>query len=231
MLRTLLESKAVHARRTGGTVVSVGVHTAVIALAIVATARATSAPPRPPVQPPQPVEWIEPVTIADPAPPVIREPSPVPNFPVPTRLVLPEPTKLPSIDGFDGKIDEREMCCTYRGPLDPGPAARGLGSPIDSVFERTQVEMAAAPRPGNPAPAYPTALRAAQIEGTVVARFVVDTSGLAEPKSITFPEATHSQFAEAVRESLLRSRYLPAMIAGHRVRQLVEQHFAFTLTR
>jgi hypothetical protein len=74
-------------------------------------------------------------------------------------------------------------------------------------------------------------LRASQIEGNVVARFVVDTTGLAEPESITFPEATHAQFAEAVRQSLLRSRYLPAMIGDHHVRQLVEQHFAFTLTR
>jgi hypothetical protein len=75
------------------------------------------------------------------------------------------------------------------------------------------------------------ALRAAQIEGSVVARFVVDTTGLAEPESITFPEATHAQFADAVRQSLLHSRYLPAVLGDRHVRQLVEQHFAFTLTR
>ena len=87
------------------------------------------------------------------------------------------------------------------------------------------------PRPGNPAPAYPPALRAAQIEGSVLARFVVDTTGRAEPASISFPEATHEQFAEAVRQSLLRSRYLPAIVSERPVRQLVEQRFAFTLTR
>ena len=118
-----------------------------------------------------------------------------------------------------------------RGPLGPASPAEGLESPRDSVYRVSQVEKAAIPRPGNPAPMYPAALRAAQIEGRVVARFVVDTLGLAEPASITFPEATHAQFADAVRQSLLRSRYLPAMVGDRRVRQLVAQHFSFTLTR
>jgi protein TonB len=78
---------------------------------------------------------------------------------------------------------------------------------------------------------YPAALRSAQIEGEVVARFVVDTTGRAEPASISFPAATHPQFADAVRLTLLRSRYFAAMIGGRSVRQLVEQRFAFTLTR
>jgi protein TonB len=88
-----------------------------------------------------------------------------------------------------------------------------------------------APRPGNPAPAYPASLRSAQVEGSVLARFIVDTTGRVEAASINFPEATHALFADAVRQSLLRSRYLPAVLGEHAVRQLVEQRFAFTLTR
>ena len=42
MLRTLLESGATPTRRVGGTIVSVAVHTAAIALGLVATARATA---------------------------------------------------------------------------------------------------------------------------------------------------------------------------------------------
>jgi protein TonB len=84
---------------------------------------------------------------------------------------------------------------------------------------------------GNPTPLYPTALRSAQLEGTVVARFVVDTSGRAEPASVSFREASHPLFADAVRQALLRSRYLPAMLNGRKVRQLVEQRFAFSLVR
>src|SRR5690349_24987495 len=93
MLRTLLESQAVHARRTGGTLVSVAVHTGVIALAIAATARATSAPAAPPAGPPRPVTWVKPITTNPPTPTrgehfgsTIR-----PNF----RVLLP-PLKIPS---------------------------------------------------------------------------------------------------------------------------------------
>jgi protein TonB len=93
------------------------------------------------------------------------------------------------------------------------------------------VEKAAMPQPGNPAPVYPAALRAAQLEGDVVARFVVDTSGRAEPGSIAFPRVSHPAFAEAVRHALLQSRYVPAEVAGHSVRQLVEQRFLFALRR
>jgi protein TonB len=93
------------------------------------------------------------------------------------------------------------------------------------------VEKVVTPRAGNPAPAYPASLRSAQVEGSVLARFVVDTTGRVEVASINFPEATHALFADAVRQSLLRSRYLPAVLDDHAVRQLVEQRFAFTLTR
>src|SRR5215469_7853892 len=90
MLRTLLESQAVRSRRAGGTLVSVGVHTTAIALAIAATARATSAP-RPVVVTPPPVTWLKPVT-ADPAPApthpidglvflVLRPLGPIPELP------------------------------------------------------------------------------------------------------------------------------------------------------
>ena len=229
MLRTLLESQAVHARRTGGTLISVGVHTAAIALAIVATARATSAPPAAQPEPPPPVTWIEPIVVVDrPPPPIIERPYRF-DFPQPTRFVpVPGPEQSSTIVEPPGG----EHCCDSGSErLDGGPPRPGLASPIDSVFTGAQVEMAAIPRPGNPVPLYPLALRTTQIEGSVLARFVVDTTGLAEPESITFPEATHVQFAEAVRQSLLRSRYLPAMIGDHRVRQLVEQRFAFTLTR
>ena len=232
MLRTLLESQAGHARRTGGTLVSVGVHTAVIALVTVATARATSAPLRK-AAPPKPVTFVRP-QIRDTRPAIYSGHRWVCQCGASSYHVLipplKVPTELPPIDNMRSPIDEHSF--DGRGTLaDSGHPAGGLAGPTDGIFRVPEVDKAAIPRPGNPAPVYPPSLRAAQIEGSVVARFVVDTSGLAEPASITFLEATHAQFADAVRQSLLRSRYLPATIGDHRVRQLVEQHFAFTLTR
>jgi hypothetical protein len=60
-------------------------------------------------------------------------------------------------------------------------------------------------------------------------RFVVDSTGSVEPGSVAIITSTHSLFGEAVRRWLLRTRYVPADVAGHAVRQLVEQRVYFTL--
>ena len=235
MFRTLLESGASPARRAGGTIVSIAVHTTAIALAIVATARATAVKRTDNPPPTDLVYRVRPThfetstnhTAGKPLPgiyiPLVRRdivpPVAIPTI-LPSTIDVPNPgTPAPNEWGGGGSFDS--------GPFDPPY----IGSPIGGVFTVRLVDKAAAPRPGNPAPLYPAALRAAQIEGTVLARFVVDSVGRAESASIEFPEATHPQFAEAVRQSLLRSRYLPAMLNGRAVRQLVEQRFAFTLVR
>ena len=91
-----------------------------------------------------------------------------------------------------------------------------------------------APEParGNPSPAYPEALRAAGVEARVVARFIIDTVGRVEPASVAIAGVdADPRFVDAVRAVLPRLRFRPAMAAGHRARQQVEQPFAFTLVR
>lgn len=234
MLRTLLESGASPTRRAGGTMISIAVHTGAIALAIVATARATVVranddPPRHALV----YQVLPPPSEPSANRPSGSRPSGVFSLPPVTRYVVP-PVEIPrGYRPMDAITVTAPPSINWSGgTLGVGIVDRaGLGSPTGGVYTPGLVDKAAAPRPGNPAPVYPTALRAAQIEGTVLARFVVDSVGRAESASIEFPEATHAQFAEAVRQSLLRSRYLPAMLDGHPVRQLVEQRFAFTLTR
>jgi protein TonB len=234
MLRTLLESKATPSRRAAGTVISIAAHSAAIALAVVATARATSAPL--PIKPD-----VTQVIFAPPA----RHEQPRMTHALnasSARTVVPAvrpllmapvavPTHLPPIDSSRPPTDEHWFDRTHTSLAAAGQGEGGLVSPPNGIYTERLVEKAVAPRPGNPAPVYPAALRSAQLEGSVVARFVVDTTGRAEPESITFPEASHSQFADAVRQALLRSRYLPAVVGGRPVRQLVEQRFGFTLTR
>ena len=235
MLRTLLESGASPTRRAGGTLVSVAVHTGAIALAIVTTARATAVkptndPPRPPV-----VYQVLPkhVQRTTDHPTGMRKCDACVVVPPLTRWIAPRvtiATGLP-IDATSMRTDVLPIEFGGARALAGGEGdGGGFGSP-GGVYTLRLVDKAAAPRPGNPAPVYPAALRAAQIEGTVLARFVVDSVGHAESASIEFPEATHPQFAEAVRQSIIRSRYLPAMLQGRAVRQLVEQRFAFTLVR
>lgn len=236
MLHTLLESNGATPRRVGGTMVSVALHVSAIALAIVASAGA-AAPGAPPARPEGPI------VIWTPPSPRERGLGGSPRSPdhtgviVPTeRVIAPDirvPNQQPAIDFNRLPTHADDFNGDGAGLTSEGVFGRGgsLASPTDGVYTPTLVDKAAAPQPDNPAPVYPPALRSAQIEGTVLATFVVDTLGRAEPATIRFSEATHPQFADAVRQSLLRSRYLPAIVRGRPVRQLVEQRFAFTLTR
>jgi protein TonB len=104
----------------------------------------------------------------------------------------------------------------------PNPGRAREGFEVDQIVR---------PRAGNPPPVYPASLRSAAVEGDVLVRFVVDTLGRVEPRSVEVRETTHALFADAVRDWLQRTRYDPATIAGHRVRQLVEQRVGFTLRR
>jgi TonB family protein len=235
MLRTLLESGASPTRRAGGTLVSIAVHTTAIALAIAATARATAVrtkadPPRGDI-----VYHVLPRHTETSMNHTAGRPLPGTYIQTVRHVIVPPvsvPTGLPPIDVSSKGIDQPRIDFGGGGALGGGVVdSAGTGSPAGGVFTARLVDKPAAPRPGNPAPIYPSSLRAAQIEGTVLARFVVDSAGHAEVASIEFPEATHPQFAEAVRQSIIRSRYLPAMLQGRPVRQLVEQRFAFTLTR
>lgn len=235
MLRTLLESGASPTRRAGGTIVSIAVHTGAIGLAIVATARATAVKQTEVPLRPGLVYQVLPTRTATATNHAAGKPLPGTYIPLVRRYIVPPvtiPTGLPPIDASYTGTVQPPIDFGGGGSLGGGVVDRaGLGGPSGGVFSDRLVDKPAAARPGNPAPIYPAALRSAQIEGTVLARFVVDSVGRAEPASIEFPEATHPHFAEAVRQSLLRSRYVPAMLQGHPVRQLVEQRFAFTLTR
>jgi protein TonB len=233
MLRTLLESQANPKRGVSGTAISIGVHTAIIGAAIVATARATTR--RPEAPPPSLIYRAEPV------PPSPRPQASSTNRRDAGALVVPKvlvppvdiPKHLPPIDitkpiTHEGDFDTAPI---NLGVALPGGSPHALGSGNTGPLTSEMVDQAAVPRSDNPRPTYPAALRAASIEGNVVARFVIDTGGRAEPNSIEIVETTHALFADAVRQALLRSRYLPATLNGHPVRQLVEQRFAFTLDR
>jgi len=86
-------------------------------------------------------------------------------------------------------------------------------------------------RPGTAGPAFPEMLRAAGVEGQVLAEFVVDSTGAARMDTFRVLSSDHDLFTVAVRRSLERMRFLPAEVGQRRVAQLVHQTFQFTLNR
>ena len=111
----------------------------------------------------------------------------------------------------------------------PAPAIAGAPD-ADSVFTVLEVDTAVVRSESSAAPAYPIDLLDKKIEGMVLARYVVDTTGIADTTSFEVVRSTHAGFVRAVRDALPYMRFSPAKIGNARVRQLVEQPFTFKIT-
>ncbi len=94
----------------------------------------------------------------------------------------------------------------------------------DQVDEVARTDSSAAVRP-----AYPDSLFRGHVPGQVLVEFVVDTSGVVVFESISAISTSHALFTEAVRRALQSARFRPAVLAGRRVRQLVQLPVKFEL--
>ena len=99
----------------------------------------------------------------------------------------------------------------------------------DSVYSILDVEESAARTSGSAAPVYPPELMKEGKEGGVFIRFVVDTTGRADPASVEVVRSSHILFSQSVQQAVPLMLFTPAMVGGHRVRQAVEQNFEFRI--
>lgn len=229
MLGTLLESKAKKERSKAGVALSVGAHSLLIGAALYATAQA-----RPELS--KPTEMVRPLYF----PPPVHAPrsqavatnsgrtrvSPLRFVPPSIDISVPTveiPTTLSRASDFNSGAGF--------GPTTDGPVHGNSAGGDNGLFLTDQVEKQVSLEPGTKPPRYPETLRAAGVEGRVVALFVVSERGLVEEGSIRILSSDNSLFEAAVRSSLARMRFAPAEIAGKKVRQQVQMPFLFTLSR
>lgn len=110
-----------------------------------------------------------------------------------------------------------------------------LGEPVpvsdNQTYFEFQVERQASPMPGNPAPRYPDLLRKANIEGEVLAQFVLNTDGTPDMDTFKVLKSDHDLFTNAVYTSLPNMRFYPAQVGGKPVKQLVQMPFQFNLSK
>lgn len=118
-----------------------------------------------------------------------------------------------------------------RATLAPNATRKPEARLPKGVYFEYQVQKAVAPVAGNESPRYPDLLRRANIEGTVLAQFIVDENGLADSTSLTVLRSTHDLFTNAVLGSIKSFRFSPAELNGQRVKQLVQMPFQFSLTK
>jgi len=101
----------------------------------------------------------------------------------------------------------------------------------DKALFDFQTERPATIRAGSKGPAYPAELRAARVEGLVLAQFIVNNDGTVDMGSFRALKSDHDEFTKAVREALSTMRFDPALVEGKAVRQLLQQPFQFRLER
>src|SRR5688572_21708991 len=98
----------------------------------------------------------------------------------------------------------------------------------DSIMTEFMVDSAVVRYEDGAAPAYPESMLRRRIEGSVIVQYVVDTLGHADTATFRVISATHADFA-AVKMTLPRMRFRPAIMANRLVPQLVQQPFAFKI--
>ena len=101
----------------------------------------------------------------------------------------------------------------------------------DSIHLEIDVDSAVQRYTWSAAPEYPLELLRQEVQGNAFVIYVVDTSGTADSSSLQVVKATHQEFVDAVREALPKMRFRPAILGGQKVRQLVQQNFAFKIQK
>src|SRR6476661_1489866 len=236
MFNNLLESKPKKEKRGGGTVTSVVLHSILVGLAVYATANAAIKNEKPRQEK---IDFVE--TPKDQPPPKEEPPPPPP----PDVVVAPPPPKgfqvltapveipdvIPDIDLSKKVTDEAD----FSGKGVAGGVAKGKegGAVVqsDQPYFEFQVEKPVVPAPGSISPRYPDMLRQAGVEGEVLAQFVVDTTGKAEPGSLKILKSSHDMFVQSVKNALPNMKFIPAEVGGRKVKQLVQQPFTFSISK
>lgn len=233
MLGVLLESRALRPRRTGGTVLSVAAHVAVIGGALIVPAhRKTALPERTPAMivhfTPQALSRAprRVVTSSATRGSAVVAPLPIPVIAVPAVI----PVSLPEIEASRvTAIDEVPFGSAAKStPARGGGQGIGAGPGDDTELRGAELAMriVAAAKPN-----YPNALRQAGIGGRVLVRFIVDTAGRVDMASVQVIQSTHPLFTAAVRTVLPTYRFRPSEAGGRRVASTAEMPFEFSIAR
>jgi hypothetical protein len=121
------------------------------------------------------------------------------------------------------------------------PTPKRTAIPLLSV--RAPWERRVLQKPGRAHPKYPEGARVAGYEGTIILSFLVDSTGHAVDSTIKelWPEGTprlrgekrsmYESFLEATKRTVPELEFMPAVIGGCPVKQLVQMPFMFGLNR
>src|SRR3954466_2531507 len=234
MFENLIETKPKKQRTAKQFLLSLFIHVVVIGAAVYGTLQAKEAIEKPKAEK---VEFVQmkkdeppPPENKPPPPQIVVAPPPPKGFQVLTAPIkIPE--VLPDIDLSKKVTDEADFSGKgVAGGIGKGVVG-GTGPVGDQPYFEFQVEKQVSHAPGSGNLRYPDMLRSANVEGEVLAQFIVDADGRYEAGSFKVLKSSHELFTQAVRNALPNMRFYPAEVGGKKVKQLVQQPFTFSLTK
>jgi len=139
---------------------------------------------------------------------------------VPTQI----PTDIPPVD-----LQERFDPKDYSGSGVEGGRANGIVVDGTEVYAEAVVEE----RPAllsAPPPVYPALLRQARIQGRVIVRAIIDTTGRVEPRSVRIIKSPSPAFDQPTKDWVMKALFRPARMHGQAVRAFINLPVDYSLT-
>ncbi len=139
---------------------------------------------------------------------------------VPTQL----PTTLPPVN-LQERFDPRDFSgMGVEGGRADGLAPGGDGAYAEAVVEERPSLLSA------PQPRYPALLKEAGVQGRVLLRAIVDTTGRVEPTSVEVASSPNAAFDASARDWILHALFRPARVHGKAVRVHITQPLDYSIT-
>jgi TonB family protein len=141
-------------------------------------------------------------------------------------VVAPDviPQNLPPVN-LQEKFDPKD----YSGSGVEGGVANGLVPTGNEVFLENIVEEKPSVLSG-PIPVYPELLKQAQIQGRAIVQAVIDTLGRAEPNSVKILQSPNPGFDQSAKNYVLKALFRPARVHGRAVRVLINIPIDYKIT-
>jgi len=222
MFDTLIESRRKRDRKKyfGVGFVSLVVHTAVIAGAVIATLNAGQSDTK--VRVDTAMVYLEQQQQKPPEQQPVQLDVPLKLF---QTVVAPTeiPTNIPPVN-LQEKFDPKD----YSGSGVEGGTANGMVPTGNDVFMEAIVEEKPSVLSAPPPP-YPELLRQAGIKGRVLIQAVIDTTGRAELNSVKIIQSPNPGFDQPSRTWIQHALFRPARVHGRAVRVLVQVPLDYTI--
>jgi len=134
------------------------------------------------------------------------------------------PTDIPPVD-LQQRFDPKD----YSGSGVEGGRANGIVVGGSEVYAEAVVEE----RPAllsAPPPVYPALLRQARIQGRVILRAIIDTTGRVEPASVRIMKSPSPAFDQPTKDWVMKALFRPARLHGRGVRVFINLPVDYSIT-